>query len=134
MRFRLLAQRYPLVLHPLRQVQFPIETQGRRLPLQSPIGIRGFRDLVLLDSLMMWVLRLAQDRMQHRIEMLDNPDRLHPTVMEARRHKGRLLTEMRDRRRKPKFRKVRPKKKFRTMMRDHRPVKAPPKLSGTVSR
>jgi hypothetical protein len=62
------------------------------------------------------------------------PDRLHPTVMEARRHKGRLLTEMRDRRRKPKFRKVRPKKKLRTMMRDHRPVKAPPKLSGTVSR
>jgi len=67
-------------------------------------------------------LRLAQ----HRIEMRDRPDRLPPTVMGARRHKGRLLTGMLDHRGKPKFRKVRPKKKLPMMMRDHRPVKAPP--------
>ena len=41
----------------------PYRDAGPRLPLQSPIGIRGFRDLVVLDPLMMmWVLRLAQDR------------------------------------------------------------------------
>jgi hypothetical protein len=57
----------PIVLNLRRPVRLPIETQGRCLPLQS---IRGFRDLVLLDPLMMMgVLHLAQ----HRIEMRDAP-------------------------------------------------------------
>ena len=63
-------------------------------------------------------LRLAQ----LRIEMRDRPDRLPPTVMEARRHKGRLLTGMLDRHRKSKLRMVRRKKKLRIVMRDHRRV------------
>lgn len=112
----------PMLLHLRRQMQSPIETRGRRLPLQSPIGIGGFRGLVLLDLLiMMRVLRHPK----HRIGMRDRPHLVRPMVMRSRRHKGKPPTETLDRHRKPK-RPMMQKTELPMVTRDRRRLTQPP--------
>jgi len=103
------------VLHLRRQRQPPTGMLAHRLPLHSPMEIRGFHRPALPDRLMLkGPLRLAR----HRIEMRGRRRLVSATVMTAHLHKGMSLTEMLDRRRR-KPRTVRPKKEPHPMMRDH---------------
>ncbi len=97
---------------------------AHRLPLQSPMEIRGFHRPALPDRLMLkGPLRLARHRIEMRGRRL-----VSATVMTAHLHRGMSLTAMLDRRQKPKLHTVKPKRELHTvkpkrelrpMMRDH---------------
>ncbi len=99
------------VLHLRRQRQPPTGMLAHRLPLQSPMEIRGFHRPALPDRLMLkGPLRLARHRIEMRGRRL-----VSATVMTAHLHRGMSLTEMLDRRQKPKLHTVKPKRELHTV-------------------